>query len=60
MRLSPDPIVQEIHATREAIARASDDDLEKIAQAARARQAESGRRVVSLPPRRLAVSESTR
>ncbi|MDI7268139.1 MAG: hypothetical protein QME96_09115 [Myxococcota bacterium] len=33
-----DPIVEELHAVRAAIAMASDDDLEKIAAAARARQ----------------------
>jgi hypothetical protein len=44
-----DPIVDEIHAIREAIAKASNDDLRKIAEAARSRQAASGRKVVSLP-----------
>jgi hypothetical protein len=50
--LLSDPIVDEIHAVREAIAKASNDDLRKIAEAARSRQAASGRKVVSLPPRR--------
>jgi hypothetical protein len=45
-----DPIVDEIHAIREAMAKASNDDLRKIAEAARSRQAASGRKVVSLPP----------
>ncbi len=47
-----DPIVEEVHAVRAAIAKASDDDIEKIAAAARARQATGGRPVVRLPPRR--------
>jgi hypothetical protein len=52
-----DPIVDEIHAVREAIAKASNDDLRKIAEAARARQAAGGRKVVSLPPRRAATAK---
>ena len=47
-----DPMIDEIHAIREAIAKASNDDLEKIAEAARSRQKESGRTAVRLPPRR--------
>jgi hypothetical protein len=39
-----DPIIDEIRAIREAIAKASNDDLRKIAEAARARQAAGGRR----------------
>ncbi len=46
-----DPIVEEIHAIREAIAMESDNDMQRIVEAARARQAESGRKVVRLPPR---------
>jgi hypothetical protein len=47
----PDPIVEEIHKVREAISKASDDDVRKIAEAAKARQAQSGRPAVQLPPR---------
>jgi hypothetical protein len=32
-----DPIIDDIHAIREAMAKASSDDLNKIAEAARAR-----------------------
>ncbi len=32
-----DPIVEELHAIREALAEASDNDLAKIVEAARAR-----------------------
>jgi hypothetical protein len=46
-----DPIVEEIHAVREALSRASGDDLRAIAEAAKARQAKSGRKAVRLPPR---------
>lgn len=47
----PDPIVEEVHAVREALAKASGDDLSRIAAAARERQAKGGRPVVRLPPR---------
>jgi hypothetical protein len=46
-----DPIVDEIHKIREALAEASGNDLRKIAEAANARQRESGRKAVRLPPR---------
>ena len=51
MKLS-DSIVDEVRAAREALARESDDDMEKIVEAARSRQAQSGRDVVTLPPKR--------
>ena len=38
-----DPIIDEIHAIRDAIAKASDNDLQKIAEAARSRQMARGR-----------------
>lgn len=50
--MEPDPIIEEIHAIREALSRVSGDDIRKIAEAARARQAESGRNTVRLPPRK--------
>lgn len=46
-----DSIVDEVRAVRDALARESDDDMEKIVEAARARQAQSGREVVTLPPK---------
>jgi hypothetical protein len=48
---STDPILEEIHAIREALAKESGYDAEKIAEAARKRQAASGRKAVTLPPR---------
>lgn len=47
-----DEIVEEIHAIREAISKASDDDIRKIAEAAKARQVQSGRTAVRLAPRK--------
>ena len=46
------PILEELHRARDALAKASDNDLLKIAEAARSRQQESGRPAVRLPPRR--------
>ncbi len=48
-----DPIVDEVRAAREALERTSDDNLEKIVEAARVRQAQGGRAVVTLPPKKL-------
>lgn len=47
-----DPIVEEVHAVRETIAREAGYDLDRIIEAARARQAASGRPVVRLPPKK--------
>ena len=44
-----DPIIEEIHAVRDAIAREADYDLEKMLEAARQRQAASGVEAVRLP-----------
>jgi hypothetical protein len=48
-----DPIVAEIHAIREAISKAAGDDIRKIADAAKERQAQSGRKIETLPPRKV-------
>ena len=50
--MEPDPIIEEIHVIREALSRVSGDDIRKIAEAAKARQTESGRKTVRLPPRK--------
>jgi hypothetical protein len=51
-----DPILEEIHAFREALAKESGYDAEKIAEAARKRQAKRGWKAVTLPPRPSAIS----
>jgi hypothetical protein len=48
-----DPIIEEIHAVREEMARKADYDIEKILEAARARQVASGRQSVQLPPKKV-------
>ena len=50
--MDTEPIIEEIHAIREALSRASGHDVRKIAEAAQGRQAESGRKTVRLPPRK--------
>lgn len=45
-------IVDEVRAAREALAKESGDSLEKIVEAARARQSQGGRKVVTHPPRK--------
>ena len=50
--MSSDPIVEEIHAIREALSKESDDDIRKIAEAAKARQIQSDRKAVRLAPRK--------
>ncbi len=46
-----DPIIEEIHAVREELARQGSYDLDKILEAARARQAAAGIQGVRLPAR---------
>ena len=50
--MSTDPIVEEIHAIREALSKESDDDIRKIAEAAKARQVKGDRKTVRLTPRK--------
>ena len=47
-----DPIIEEIHAVRDDLARAADYDLERMLEAARERQAASGVKAVRLPSRK--------
>ena len=45
-------IVDEVRAARDAIAKESDYDIAKIAEAVRSREAKSDRTFVTLPPRK--------
>ena len=56
--MANDPIIDEIHAIREEIAKRYDYDVDAIVAAMRKASEESGRQVVSLPPR--PVSTRTR
>jgi hypothetical protein len=47
----PNPIVDEVRAIRDSIAKEYDYDIAKIAEAVRERQAKSGRTYVRLAPR---------
>ncbi len=55
-----DPIVDEIHAIREEIARRHGYDLDAIVEALRKASEQSGRRVVTLPSRPVVIPEGLR
>lgn len=46
-----DPIVDEVRAAREAIVKACDYDLDKLALRLKEHERQSGRKVVRLPPK---------
>lgn len=50
-----DPIIDEIRAIRDAIAKDCDYDMEKLAQVLKAHETQSGRKVVRRPPKRIVV-----
>jgi hypothetical protein len=54
-----DPIIDELHAIRAAIAAASGNDMNKIAESMRARQSSGSREVVTLPPKRVAEKQAS-
>ncbi len=54
------PIIDEVRAARDAIAKASNYDIAKIVAAVRVREAESGRTFVSFPPRPAVTHPATR
>jgi hypothetical protein len=51
-----DPIIEEIHAAREAFAKDHNYDLAAMVATLRRHQRESGREVVSFSPRRLSTN----
>ena len=55
-----DPIVDEIHAVREEIARRHGYDLDAIVESLRKASEQSGRQVVTLPPRPVVHPEVSR
>lgn len=50
MRYS-DSIIDEVRAVRDAIAKRFDYDIDRLAEALKAREAKSGRKIVRFPPR---------
>jgi hypothetical protein len=50
---NPDPIIDEIRAIRDAMAKDCDYDVEKLAQVLKAHEAQSGRRIVRRPPKQI-------
>jgi hypothetical protein len=52
-----DSIVDEVRAARATLAKESNDDIEKIVEAARNRQVRNGHRVVTLPPRKTQLTK---
>lgn len=50
-----DPIIAEIRAIRDAMAKDCGYDMEKLAQVLKAHEAQSGRKVVRRPPKRIVV-----
>jgi len=54
-----DPIIDELHAIREALAAASGNDMNKIAESMRARQSSGNREVVTRPAKRVAEKQAS-
>jgi hypothetical protein len=54
---SRDPIVEEVRAVRDAIAKEFDYDVERIGRAMQERQSKNGRPVVRLLPKRIPVEK---
>lgn len=51
-----DSIVDEVRAARDAIAKEVDYDIDRLAQAIKGREAQSGRQIVRLPPRKVSTA----
>ncbi|WP_437756971.1 hypothetical protein [Sorangium sp. So ce1389] len=54
MRYS-DSVIDEVRAARDAIAKEYEYDIDRLAEALNAREANSGRKVVRLPPREVTL-----
>ena len=55
-----DPILEEVRAIRDAFAKEHDYDVKAIVAALQREEAESGREVISLPPKRLLEEQVAR
>ena len=56
--MKDDPIVAEVHAIRDELARQCGYDLKEIFRRLRQQQSSSGRRYVRYPPRRIVPTEN--
>ena len=54
-----DPIVDEVRAIREAIVKKCNYDIEALARLLKVHEAQSGRKVVRRPPKRVAVQKAS-
>ena len=54
-----DPIVEELRAVRDAIAKELGYDIERLGRAMQEKQAHNDRPVVRLPPKRLTLEKKT-
>ncbi len=54
-----DPIIEELHKIREQIAAESNYDLHEIVESLRRSQRETGREVVTLPPKLVTAATET-
>ncbi len=53
-----DPVVEEVRRIRDEYARSFEYDLGKICEDLRRQQAESGRKVVTLPPKKVVKNDA--
>jgi hypothetical protein len=58
--MTQDPILEEVRSIRDAFAKEHGYDVKAIVAALQREEAESGREVVSLPPKRLLETQRTR
>ena len=56
MNTEPDPILQEVHAAKAAVAASYGHDLKKMFADLMRRQGQDGRQVISLPPRKISAA----
>jgi hypothetical protein len=58
--MTQDPILEEVRSVREAFAKEHGYDVKAIVAALQREEAESGREVISLPPKRLLEEQRAR
>lgn len=58
--MTQDPIIEEVRAVRDAFAKEHGYDIKAIVATLQREEAESGREVISLPPKRLLEEQQVR